>query len=132
MPKVRQPTQLSELLSEAGLTYQDYLKAALIAGNRGGDLSKENTCFAVGTPEGLINLTEALKLDTVAEGCSSLMVCGVVTAGWVCGTESGGSAKEGSRGSFERGGRRKPALFLGNRRCRAFFWRASLPDVILS
>jgi hypothetical protein len=60
-------TKLPELLSEAGLTYQDYLKAALIEGNRAGVLPKENTCFAVGTPEGPINLTEALKLDTVAE-----------------------------------------------------------------
>jgi hypothetical protein len=60
-------SKLSELLSEAGLTYQDYLKASLIAGNRGGVLSKENTCFAVGTSEGPINLTDALTLETAAE-----------------------------------------------------------------
>jgi hypothetical protein len=59
--------KLSELLSEADLTYQDYLKAALIVGDRGGVLSKENTCFAVETLEGPVNLTEALELETVAE-----------------------------------------------------------------
>jgi hypothetical protein len=65
---VKRPTQSCQSRClKLILTYQDFVKAALIEGNRGGVLSKENTCFAMGTPEGPINLTEALKLDTVAE-----------------------------------------------------------------